>query len=363
MTHNFDKTLLIQIYIWMTCNGISMVAVWALLIAIFRSPKVRTSPFNLYLVFSLVPDAVIDLTGFVANLTNVITDAGSPNVCKLFGWNDPYWWCAHLWMSFSVILEIHKMLMANKMVRRYKPPTLRRVILQSTAIHAFSVLMASLTLIPADFIPNASFATECAAYPEPGNKKDLIYFWAFFIPVTAIIPTILVSALCIDIWRKKLLPPKSQQHKSRSLLLYFGRLLGTLYIVFVAVLVSSSLGSDWVSAIAFAVFKLVGLFQVCLALLKKDIKNAWIQMWCCRSPSEGDSRDSTRFSFAFSSIARRKSSINTNTSGILNEVEDEGTGRNKVPEEAGIHETKDEGTGLTELPDEEAARPAEKITR
>ncbi|KAL3766824.1 hypothetical protein ACHAW5_009716 [Stephanodiscus triporus] len=253
------------------------------------------------------------------------------------------------------------MLLANKMVRRYKPPTLRRVILQSTAIHAFSVLMASLTLIPADFIPNASFATECAAYPEPGNKKDLIYFWAFFIPVTAIIPTILVSALCIDIWRKKLLPPKGQKHKSRSLLLYFGRLLGTLYIVFVAVLVSSSLGSDWVSAIAFAVFKLVGLFQVCLALLKKDIKNAWIQMWRCRSPSEGDSRDSTRFSFAFASIARRKSSINTNTSGMLKEVEDEGTGPNKVPEEAWIHETKDEETGLTELPDEEAARPADKF--
>jgi len=348
-----------------------MVAVWALLIAIFRSPKVRTSPYNLYLVFCLLPDAYINLSGFVANLTNVLTDAGTPNVCKVFGWNDPYWWCSNLWMSFSVILEINNMFMANKMVRRYKPPAARRVILQSTAIHTFSVLMASLTLIPVDFIPNASFASECAAYPEPGNTKQLIYFWAFFIPVTVIIPTILVTALCVNIWWKKLLPPMGE--KSRSLLFYFARLIGVLYIVFGAVLVSSALGSDWVSAIAFAVFKLVGLMQVCLALLKKDIKNAWIQMWCCRS-SSGQTRGEDSI-FCRSSLMRRfriKSEVErASSSGIPYEGKDEITpqGTLRIFSESSFDAQKtagtnisgvpnEEGTGSNEMPDEEAVRPA-----
>jgi len=284
MVNNSDQTFFIQLIIWTTANGISMIAVWALLISIARSPKVRSSPFNLYLVFCLVPDAYKSLSGFVANLTNMLMENGSANACKVIGWNDAYWWCANLWMAFAVFVQIHRMLRATKRVQRYNPPKVKRVIAESLAIHAFSIFMASLTLLPLDFIPKASAMSGCEAYPEPGNRGQTIFYWSFFMPMTTVIPTFLVTVLCIHIWWNKLLPPKNDE-KSRSLLFYFARLLAVIYIVAIVVVVSFFF-QNWVQAIAFAFGNLVGLFQVYLALFKKDIKKAWVQLWTCKQSDE-----------------------------------------------------------------------------
>jgi hypothetical protein len=301
MVHVFtDKTLFIQICMWTTCNGISMVAVWSLLIAIVRNPPARRSPYNIYLMSCLFPDAYTNTAGFIANVTNLLTEGVVfEKLCVMFGWNDPYWWTSHSWMSFLVVYEITKMFKANKAARRYKPPTPKCVILQSMMVQTFSVGMACLTLIPVNFIPNANLEGGCEAYPDPGNAKQMIYFWAFFIPITLVLPALLVSSLCITIWRSGLMPERGR--KSRALLFYFARLLGVAYIVLMLVVMSNLFG-NWGSAVAFAFFKLVGLAQVCLALLKEDIKNAWIQCWCCRPQADAENR---KRSSAFSGLIRK----------------------------------------------------------
>ncbi|KAL9180522.1 hypothetical protein ACHAXT_010975 [Thalassiosira profunda] len=295
MVNNSDQTFFTQLIIWTVANGISMISVWALLASIARSPKVRSSPFNLYLVFCLLPDAYKNAAGFAANLANMLMPNGSPNACQVIGFNDAYWWTANLWMSFSVLRQLHRMLRANKRVQRYQPPKLKKIVRESTIIHIFSIVMASLTLIPVDFIPKAVASSNCEAYPEPDNTNQLIFYWAFYMPVTTLIPTLLVTGICIHIWWKKLMPPKSE--KSRSLLFYFARLLVVIYLVVIVVIVSTFF-HNWVQAIAFMIFNLVGLFQVILALFKKDVRKAWVQLWKCQSPSEaGGSRvpsESTR---------------------------------------------------------------------
>lgn len=144
--------------------------------------------------------------------------------------------------------------------------------------------MASLTVLPTvAFIPYPTPQSGCEAFPEPGNRPQEIFYWAFFMPVTALIPTLLVTLLCFRIWWKQLLP--RQNAKSRSLLFYFARLLATIYLVIIAVIVSFFF-SNWVQAIAFTIFNLIGLFQVCLALVKKDIRSAFLETWCCRKQVE-----------------------------------------------------------------------------
>jgi hypothetical protein len=101
-------------------------------------------------------------------------------------------------------------------------------------------------------------------------------------PLTSFIPTLWVTALCVEIWWKDLLPVNG---KSRSLLFYFARLLLVIYVVTLAVIVSFLFGG-WVQAIAFVVFNLVGFLSVCLALLKKDIMRCWKQLWMCQTPDE-----------------------------------------------------------------------------
>jgi hypothetical protein len=283
MVNNSDPTFYKQLILWTAANGISMISTWTLIIAILRSPKVRTKPFNLYLVFSILPDAYKNTAGFAANLANLLRDSGDKYACTVIGWNDVYWWCANLWMACVVFGHLHKMLLAAKRLKRHGPPKLPRVIKESVAVHIFSLFMATLTLIPVDWIPKATPMSGCEAYPEDKNTAQYIFYWVFFMPATSLIPTFWVTGLCFDIWWRKMLPVNG---KTRSLLFYFARLLTVIYIVVIAVIISFAFGG-WVQAIAFVAFNLVGFFSVCLALIKNDVKKCWISMWKCQPPDEG----------------------------------------------------------------------------
>jgi hypothetical protein len=124
---------MIEVYlIWdiakLICSFLSTISVCSLLIAILRSPKVRSNTFNLYLVFCLAPDAVYflaNMTMWVAVLVNdvkyAVTGVDVLNFNALFYftlWSDNYWVSAILWMSFIVFIQIMKLLMANKQTKR-----------------------------------------------------------------------------------------------------------------------------------------------------------------------------------------------------------------------------------------------------
>jgi hypothetical protein len=57
------------------CSFVSTISVWSLLIAILRSPKVRSNTFNLYLVFCLAPDAVYFLANMLIWVAVTVDDA------------------------------------------------------------------------------------------------------------------------------------------------------------------------------------------------------------------------------------------------------------------------------------------------
>ena len=278
MVNNSDRTFFIQLILWTTANGISMISTSALIIAIARSPKVRNVSFNVYLIFSILPDAYKNTSGFFSNLANLLMPNGSPKACTVIGWNDSYWWCANLWMSCIVFGHLHELLLANKNAKRHEPPEMSRVLKESIFVQVFAMVMASLTLIPVDWIPKATALSGCEAYPEDGKTGQHIFYWVFFMPVTFLFPTLWVTILGLDIWWRELLPING---KSRSLLFYFMRLLLVIYVVTFAVIISFLFGG-WVQAIAFVVFNLLGFFSVCLSLLKKDIMSCWRQMWTCQ---------------------------------------------------------------------------------
>ena len=100
-------------------SGISALGVWSLIIAILRSPKVRTNTFNLYIVFVFVPDGVyfslmlvIYIIQSVGEIQFITSDIGdeffySPlfqiisESMRLEQWLDYFWLSASLWMSRS----------------------------------------------------------------------------------------------------------------------------------------------------------------------------------------------------------------------------------------------------------------------
>ena len=280
--------------------GLSATSVWALLIAMLRSPKIRSNAFNLYLIFCFASDAFYFLSMLLINLVRLVTagddvtlvnlvqqqqqqqqqqqpnhggeDGGSETTTiSLHLWNELYWLCASLWIAFTVFIQIYKLLVANKQTRRYQSPPLKRVIMESAVVHLSSIIMAT--------IGAAMVAL-----------KFHYMFSALLITVLILggIPMILISSMCFGVWRNKLLPLKNTRY--RTLTVFFARLLASTYLLAVLVAIKVSF-IVWDVSKSFAVFvlvifKLVGFFQVCLALSSEDLRNAFVEMCCCRKPRE-----------------------------------------------------------------------------
>ena len=141
------------------CISVSTISVWSLLIAILRSPKVRSSTFNFYLVFCLAPDAVYFLASLLNNVAYTVNDVKNAaawdddytwenvvntDALTFIGiWLEYYWVSGILWMSFIVFIQIYKLLVANKQAKRYQPPARKRVIIDSMIVHLLSVVFAT----------------------------------------------------------------------------------------------------------------------------------------------------------------------------------------------------------------------------
>ena len=193
-------------------------------------------------------------------------------------------------MSFSVFVQIYKLLTANKQTKRYQPPTRKRVIIDSTIILIISgVVAASITVLWWVY-----------GHEETWSERAYsIINWTAYIP-TLFIPTLVITGMCIGVWRNKLLPRKNARY--RSLAMFFARLLASAYLMAIgnAIEISSyywPTNSDkalnmWMYSKS--ILYLFGLFQVCLALTKKDIRDAFVDMWCCcRRQDNGVTRSST----------------------------------------------------------------------
>jgi hypothetical protein len=315
--------------------GLSTTSVWALLIAMLRSPKIRSNAFNLYLIFCFASDAFYFLSMLLINLVSLVTASGDddrlvnlvqqhqqqqqqPNhggedggsettTISLHLWNELYWLCASLWLAFIVFIQIYKLLVANKQTRRYQSPPLKRVIMESAMVHLSSIILAT--------IGAAVVAI-----------KFHYMFSALLITVLILggIPMILISSMCFGVWRNKLLPLKNTRY--RTLTVFFARLLASTYLMAVLVAMKVSF-LVWDVSKNFAVFvlvmfKLFGFFQVCLALSSEDLRNAFVEMFCCRKPRERSIGKRSMFSTRRLSTTTTREAISTRDEVVEKKAED-----------------------------------------
>ena len=294
-------------FVEVIASGISAISVLALLIAILRNPKVRSNTFNLYLVFCLAPDAVYSLlTTFVTvrylveyrwaratgewRTTPPMLDIMEDHFLT---WCENFWFCASLWMSFSVFVQIYKLLTANKRVKRYQPPTRKRVIRDSTIILIISLVIGASIELLGWWLYEYGYGRD-----DDDDDDDEVSWsvrgrhildWVQYIPVL-FLPTLLITGMCFGVWWNKLLPRKNARY--RSLTMFFARLLASAYLMVIGAVTKQLIylywpeeGEDKLKVFAtysYFIFYLFGFFQVCLALTKKDIRDAFVEMWCCR---------------------------------------------------------------------------------
>jgi hypothetical protein len=187
-------------------------------------------------------------------------------------------------MSFIVFIQIMKLLVANKQTKRYQPPARKRVIIDSTIVHLVSAVFAAVyTLVD----------WEGSRHEWPDVAYNLM-FWIPYIP-TLFLPTLLMAGMCFYVWWNKLLPTNNARY--RSLTLFFARLLASAFVMAILYLAQvvvmwctpdadaepeSAAKYEFGRQVTFCILYLMGAFQLCLALTKKDIRVAFVDMWCCR---------------------------------------------------------------------------------
>mmetsp|Transcript_7843 Transcript_7843/g.12271 ORF Transcript_7843/g.12271 Transcript_7843/m.12271 type:complete len:414 (+) Transcript_7843:342-1583(+) len=261
-------------------------------ISILRYKKTRSEPFNLYLVFLLIPDALANIIFFVAyiffseNGYLVVPRGG----CLLWIWTWFFYYACNLWLNTIVAYEIASLVTRSRRLRRYKPPTLRRVGWQALVVYTFAILWACWFIVELPWSPFAMPDPDFCygTYKSPGPNgvmsqlaSSLIIFISFLLPVVFVVLSWIVI-------RCQNLLPKSG--RTRIIFVYFHRIV----IVFVACYLPSailsilglalpdSLMADWVWVVIDTLIPVQAIVTFTLVMSKPDVSKALKAMLLCR---------------------------------------------------------------------------------
>lgn len=192
---------------------------------------------------------------------------------------------SNAWLNSIIAHQLHKILRQSHTRRKYKLPTRKQVSIQALAVYAWCLFLGAWGYNRSERFPYmAGQLSGLACLPLEGNSTaNVIFFWAVFFPAFAGIPIIYVVYVSWDICHKKLLPPPGQR---RLFTIYFGRLIIVFLVMWIPTLVLlfvfSKYMPEWVDFFAGSWSHLQGGISAFLALLKPDIKEAFLRFITCR---------------------------------------------------------------------------------
>ena len=221
----------------------------------------RKSPFNLYLVFLMIPDVVF--TGFCGMICFMNADNGSyysQNICYFQAWVVIFGFTGSSWMNALIASEVYRMLAFPLEVQqqqqqqqsrslqlsletaeeeavvspaaplRYAPPTLGKIAFDSLCVLSFAAFASSWGILGISWLPHDTDFSEfgLACLPIADELGEYLFFYGFFVFVIFGAPFIYVCMLCYKIWKYHLLP---RQGRQRILALFFFRLAAIFLVL------------------------------------------------------------------------------------------------------------------------------------
>jgi len=221
--------------IWLTFaiqTTVTIIIVAFVLISILINPQVRKKPFNLFLIFLLMPDVV--LYGGLPFIYFQNYRAGkfiSVAACKLQGLLLPLGIASNCQINALIALEIHRMLRHSHQRRRYFPPSIRSV---ATRCLSAYLLNACVSMIWSLNFNSLSMRTPLVAggiycSPAPYDLRSVFVYYIFLGSLTLWVPFGICAYVTVDVLRNRLLP--MQGEGKRALAIYFFRLL-LVFLVF-----------------------------------------------------------------------------------------------------------------------------------
>lgn len=205
--------------------AISSAFVVIVFIAIASKKKMRQNPYNVYLMFLMIPDFVF--SGFcllTCALSAAVGHYFSPSMCRFQSWYLVFGLSANAWVNSLIAREIHVLLRSSQRMIRYQPPTIKQVAQRSLWAYAFCAFLGMWCIFSIDWIPlevDTQFGFFC--HPVEDDLGSTLFLWLVFLPCYVVIPYMYSIWVLYDIvWGSKLLPPRGRR---RQLAVYFFRII------------------------------------------------------------------------------------------------------------------------------------------
>ena len=278
-----DEELVKYWYSWTVLAFVNGLFSFIVFLSIVINKKVREKPFNLYLIYLMIPDFVFSLLCAMTCLLNAINGAyWSHSMCNFQQFYTVFGFSANSWLNFVIAYQLHTMLRNSKIGRRYKLPTRRGVTIQAIAVYLWCSFLGSWGIYEADNFPfHSGQASGLACLPLEGrDKASSIFFWVVFFPLFAGIPIALVVWICCDIFFRGLMPPPGRR---RLVTIYFGRLIIVFLVMWIPTLLLIFIlaAPHWVGFIGGSWSHMQGGVSAIFMLLKPDIWEAFKSIMTC----------------------------------------------------------------------------------
>uniref|UniRef100_A0A7S4MG28 G-protein coupled receptors family 1 profile domain-containing protein n=1 Tax=Odontella aurita TaxID=265563 RepID=A0A7S4MG28_9STRA len=278
---------------WAVIASLVATACLTLIAGLLLSRRARRKPFNLYLAFLTVPDALF--SGMCAMTCSMSAAAGryySSAMCEWQSWYVMFGFTANMWMNLVVARHLHDMLRTLQAGRRYDPPTCCRVCVEATVVYTYASVLSSLTLLPEKMPWSPPIREDAiggvACVPVEYSLVSTLFFWLIFVPLMIGIPIVYIGWVCHDVHKYGMLPSSG---RSRFLALYFLRLVFVfvgMWLPVVILIFGVAMKNYWLSFVGGTWSHLQGFVSVGVSLTKPDVKRAVLSFVTCRSCSEDD---------------------------------------------------------------------------
>ena len=264
---------------------------------IVSSRKTRRKPFNLYVLFLMIPDIIYTLFCAVQCATLAAnTGFVSPSRCHFQSFYLIFGLTANSWLNAVIASELHRLLSFCGRRRRYFPPSLRRVTFNSLMVYAYSAILAAMGCITFPWWPHQTdLQNGLVCLPMDFDVMSTILFWTVFLPLMSALPLMYCMWVAYDVWRKKLLPPSG---KRREITIFFFRITGIFLLmwlpgIFIFYVLSGV--SMWIIYAAPLWSHSQGAVASGIVMMRKDVYDAVMDLvWCRRCkccPRDGNVDD------------------------------------------------------------------------
>mmetsp|Transcript_10494 Transcript_10494/g.25149 ORF Transcript_10494/g.25149 Transcript_10494/m.25149 type:complete len:381 (-) Transcript_10494:133-1275(-) len=254
-------------------NILATVIIGFVLLSILINKEARKKPFNLFLMFLMIPDLVFsggDLFIYFLNYT-----AGryiSVAACKVQSFLLLFGATASCQVNALIAVELHRMLRHSNIRRRYFPPSkwavTARCLMVYVAVACVSVVYSLNFNALSMRTPLSGGGIYCVAAPY--DTRSALVYYIFPSSMFLWVPGGICTYVTVDVLRRGLLPKKGEG--KRALTVYFFRLLFIfVFFWFPAVLSAYVATNPWLSFVGASWSHVQGAVSALAMLGKSDV--------------------------------------------------------------------------------------------